>query len=264
MADWHSFDDLDEPGLHALRKRIERQRDAVECFAPLLRRRRRERYLAALAAACIYGINRLHHSRRPVMNVNPSTTPIAEAAAPQTAATEPAPAMPPAAPGDTTGPAAALPAAADAVARADGTEKPARKSAGKSTAKPAVTTTRRAAAPKVRASGKRAAQPAVKPAKPPKNERPASTAKAEAAPAVAAKPPRVKEKLVRDSFTMPRGDFALIHQLKERGLGFKREVRKSELLRAGLQVLSAMDDAALKALLDRLPKIKTGRPRKTG
>ena len=69
---------------------------------------------------------------------------------------------------------------------------------------------------------------------------------------------------MRDSFTMPRADFVLIHQLKERGLGFKRAIRKSELLRAGLQALSAMDDVLLKALLDRLPALKAGRPRKAG
>lgn len=82
--------------------------------------------------------------------------------------------------------------------------------------------------------------------------------------APAGKEGRSKEKLVRDSFTMPRADFALIHQLKERGLGFKRAIRKSELLRAGLQALAAMDDAVLKSLLDRLPALKAGRPRKLG
>jgi inorganic triphosphatase YgiF len=50
VLDWESFDDLDEDGLHALRKRIKRQRYAVEFFAPFLRRRQVERYLEALAA----------------------------------------------------------------------------------------------------------------------------------------------------------------------------------------------------------------------
>jgi inorganic triphosphatase YgiF len=50
VADWNMFDELDEPKLHALRKRIKRQRYAVEFFAPVLRRRRVERYLSALAA----------------------------------------------------------------------------------------------------------------------------------------------------------------------------------------------------------------------
>lgn len=49
VADWKSFDDLDDTGLHALRKRIKRQRYAVEFFAPVLRRRQVERYLDALA-----------------------------------------------------------------------------------------------------------------------------------------------------------------------------------------------------------------------
>lgn len=70
-----------------------------------------------------------------------------------------------------------------------------------------------------------------------------------------------KHKLVRDSFTMPRADFELIHTLKERALGFKRPTKKSELLRAGLQALAALDDAALKARLERLIPLKPGRPK---
>ena len=61
---------------------------------------------------------------------------------------------------------------------------------------------------------------------------------------------------------MPRADFALIHQLKERALGFKRATRKSELLRAGLQALVALPDTALLALLNQLPALKAGRPKK--
>lgn len=70
-----------------------------------------------------------------------------------------------------------------------------------------------------------------------------------------------KHKLVRDSFTMPRADFELIHTLKERALGFKRPAKKSELLRAGLQALAALDDAALKTRLERLIPLKPGRPK---
>ena len=50
VADWIAFDKLDEASLHALRKRIKRQRYAVEFFAPVLRRRKVERYLTAVAA----------------------------------------------------------------------------------------------------------------------------------------------------------------------------------------------------------------------
>ncbi len=48
IVDWNAFDELDEAGLHALRKRIKRQRYAVEFFASVLRRRKVERYLSAL------------------------------------------------------------------------------------------------------------------------------------------------------------------------------------------------------------------------
>ena len=48
-ADWKAFDALEEESLHALRKRIKRQRYAVEFFAPVLRRRSVEQYLKPLA-----------------------------------------------------------------------------------------------------------------------------------------------------------------------------------------------------------------------
>jgi triphosphatase len=50
VADWKAFDELDEASLHALRKRVKRQRYAVEFFAPVLRRRKVERYLKPLTA----------------------------------------------------------------------------------------------------------------------------------------------------------------------------------------------------------------------
>lgn len=48
-ADWAAFDSLDEAALHALRKRIKRQRYATEFFAPWLKRRQVARYLRALS-----------------------------------------------------------------------------------------------------------------------------------------------------------------------------------------------------------------------
>jgi hypothetical protein len=129
-------------------------------------------------------------------------------------------------------------------------------------AKPA----RKTAAPKVVAAP--AAMPAAKSVK--VASKPAAKTivkavgkpKAAATAAATAKPQRIKEKLVRDSFTMPRADFALVHQLKERALGFRRATKKSELLRAGLQALSALEDRALQAMLDKLTAIKAGRPKK--
>lgn len=73
---------------------------------------------------------------------------------------------------------------------------------------------------------------------------------------------KAKEKLVRDSFTMPRSDFELIALLKERALTFKRPTKKSELLRAGLQALAELNQKQLQTALDRLPLLKSGRPKK--
>ena len=89
---------------------------------------------------------------------------------------------------------------------------------------------------------------------------PAKVAKPKAAPADMSKAP--KQKLVRDSFTMPQADFNLIAQLKSRALAFMRPAKKSELLRAGLHALTALDDARLRAALDALAPLKPGRPKK--
>jgi hypothetical protein len=112
-------------------------------------------------------------------------------------------------------------------------------------------------------SVKVASKPVVKPVAKPKAAPKAAKAGTAPAAAATAKPQRIKEKLVRDSFTMPRADFALIHQLKERALGFRRAIKKSELLRAGLQALSALEDRALQVMLDKLTAIKAGRPKKS-
>lgn len=48
IADWNVFNELDDAGLHSLRKRIKRQRYAVEFFAPVLRRQTIKRYLTPL------------------------------------------------------------------------------------------------------------------------------------------------------------------------------------------------------------------------
>jgi hypothetical protein len=71
-----------------------------------------------------------------------------------------------------------------------------------------------------------------------------------------------KQKLVRDSFTMPKQDFALIDMLKDRMVAYKRPTRKSELLRAGLHALMALPDGRLGAALDGLVPVKAGRPKK--
>jgi hypothetical protein len=71
-----------------------------------------------------------------------------------------------------------------------------------------------------------------------------------------------KSKLVRDSFTFPVADYALIGVLKERALKLGHDIKKSELLRAGLFVLSSLSDATLIKALGGIAKLKTGRPAK--
>lgn len=72
----------------------------------------------------------------------------------------------------------------------------------------------------------------------------------------------VKVKVVRDSFTMPQSDYDLIAVIKQKALKSGLHVKKSELLRAGLQALSKLNTAQLKQAVNNLEKIKTGRPKK--
>ncbi len=69
-----------------------------------------------------------------------------------------------------------------------------------------------------------------------------------------------KQKMIRDSFNMPADDYALIATLKKRALAAAKEVKKSELLRAGLKVLASMSADAFANAISAVPAIKTGRP----
>jgi len=69
-----------------------------------------------------------------------------------------------------------------------------------------------------------------------------------------------KPKLVRDSFTIPKAEYAAIETLKTRAIGLGTSVKKSELLRAGLMLLQALNDAGFKNALAAVPALKTGRP----
>lgn len=73
-----------------------------------------------------------------------------------------------------------------------------------------------------------------------------------------------KAKLVRDSYAMPEAEYAKIGEIKKRLAGMKAEAKKSEILRAGIAALAALNDAELKAVMARVERIKTGRPSKDG
>lgn len=79
----------------------------------------------------------------------------------------------------------------------------------------------------------------------------------------AEKPAKAKKpRLVRDSYAMPEAEYARIGELKKRVAALGGEVKKSELLRAGIAVLAGLDDAALQVVLAGIERIKTGRPAK--
>ena len=80
--------------------------------------------------------------------------------------------------------------------------------------------------------------------------------------AAVAAPKAKKTKTVRDSFNMPDFDYALIGVLKKRALGAATEVKKSELLRAGLKSLAALNDKEFSVALKAVHVVKTGRPGK--
>lgn len=76
------------------------------------------------------------------------------------------------------------------------------------------------------------------------------------------KPKADKVKMERDSFTMPKDEYAQIALLKARLTTMGQPAKKSELLRAGIKLLAAMSDNTLKTTLAKIPVIKTGRPNK--
>jgi hypothetical protein len=121
-------------------------------------------------------------------------------------------------------------------------------------------------------ASKKATQPATKTASPARRA-PAAKARPAPAPAPAAKLAKVavapsvkaekpkKPKLVRDSFTIPKAEYAVLDDLKLRSSLLAQPAKKSELLRAGIKALAAMSDTALAAALAAVPAIKTGRPK---
>lgn len=117
-----------------------------------------------------------------------------------------------------------------------------------------ATRTARKAPAKRSTPAKKAATPAAKAGKPKaapaktkatrKDGRSAATAKAK------------KPKLVRDSFTIPKTEYAVLEELKARAARLGQPAKKSEVLRAGVQALAAMADAAFLASVGKLAGAK--------
>jgi hypothetical protein len=147
----------------------------------------------------------------------------------------------------------------------------------------AKTTAKTAAKPAAKKTAAAKAAPAKKTAAVKKAAAPARTVRAKAAPtpakaarqaaraiaapgkstrtkAAPAPVPVARPRLVRDSFTMPEQEYAVLATVKQACLKAGFEVKKSELLRIGVALLGQLDTAALRAVLDSLPQLKTGRP----
>ncbi len=120
----------------------------------------------------------------------------------------------------------------------------ARKTAAKPKANPARTGSTKK---EVKAEPEKAQAPAAKPVPAPKSTN-------------AAKPK--KAKIIRDSFTMPDAEYALLAEVKQRCLAGGVAAKKSEVLRAAFLSFAAKSDATLCKAIKALTPIKTGRPPK--
>ncbi|RFU48152.1 hypothetical protein [Paraburkholderia sp. DHOC27] len=116
------------------------------------------------------------------------------------------------------------------------------------------TATKKAAAPKTAAAVKKPAAP----------KKAAASANEAATPKLkrAKKEVEKKEKVVRDSFTMPKSDYAKIATLKQKCLDAGVSVKKSEVLRAGLLLLEGASLDNLLTAIAAVETVKTGRPSK--
>ncbi len=148
---------------------------------------------------------------------------------------------------------AAVTAAAKGAARAKAAPAKAARPAVKPAAKPAakaVKPAKPAAKPTVKAAAKAAAKSLAAPV----------AKRAVSAPAAAREADTARPVLVRDSFTMPEQEYAVLAEVKQACLRAGIDVKKSELLRIGVALLGQVDIPTLKAVLAALPQLKTGRP----
>jgi len=65
--------------------------------------------------------------------------------------------------------------------------------------------------------------------------------------------------VIRDTFSMPPSDHALIEKIRVISAKEGRITNKSEVIRAGLQALAALDPTQLVTWLDGLEKVRPGR-----
>jgi hypothetical protein len=157
--------------------------------------------------------------------------------------------------------AAAKPAAkATTKAAVKAVAKTAVKVPAKAAAKPAAKAPAKAA-PKA-AAKKAVAKPAVKATAKPATKTEAKPAAKPAAKAAPKAPKEKKIKMVRDSISIPKTEYAVLDDLKLRAGKLGVSVKKTELLRAGIKALAALSDVAFLSAVRAVPNLKTGRPSK--
>lgn len=130
---------------------------------------------------------------------------------------------------------------------------PAKKASASATTRPAA----KKAAPAAKTGSAVKAISAKVPKAPVKVAKPATKPMAES------KEKPKKPKLVRDSFTMPEAEYAVLGEVKKACLKAGIEVKKSELLRVGVALIRQLDTVKLKEILAGLPALKAGRPKKS-
>jgi len=137
------------------------------------------------------------------------------------------------------------------------------KTAAKPVVKPAAKPAARAATAKggLRTAVKSAARAlANPPARRPAAKAPVPAPKSASKSALRAPVQDARPVLVRDSFTMPEREYAVLLEVKQACLRAGIDVKKSELLRIGVALLGQLDVATLQSVLGALPQLKTGRP----
>ncbi len=68
-------------------------------------------------------------------------------------------------------------------------------------------------------------------------------------------------RIIKDTFTFPDHDYGLIDACRQRSFKEGYNINKSEVIRAGLLLLSKLSKDELMTALTRVKKIKTGRPK---
>jgi len=68
--------------------------------------------------------------------------------------------------------------------------------------------------------------------------------------------------LVRDSFTIPEDEYALLGEAKKACLAAGFDIKKSELIRIGIALAYDLSTSRIKKAQQSLQPVKTGRPKK--